>query len=99
MIATGGLRHGLDVIRALAIGANLGGMAWQLLKPASIGYEELRREIEMIIHEIKVGMFLSGASGTSDMKNIRTIFTGRTAPPVILFGASCGFEVKKENVP
>lgn len=78
IIATGGLRNGLDVVRSLALGANVGGMAWPLLKPASLGYGELRKEIGAIIQEIKVGLFLSGVSSTFDAKTIKTILTART---------------------
>lgn len=78
IIATGGLRNGLDVVKALALGADLGGMAWPLLKPASRGYDELKKEIEGIIQGIKVGMFLSGASGSMDVRNVRSVLTGKT---------------------
>jgi isopentenyl-diphosphate delta-isomerase len=78
IIGTGGLRNGLDVVRALALGAEVGGMAWPLLKPASAGYDVLKNEIEKILNEIRIGFFLSGATGTSDIKNTNSFFTGKT---------------------
>jgi len=73
MIATGGLTSGLDLVKALSLGADLGGMAWPLLKPASISYDALKMEIEMVIEEIRVGIFLSGASSVKDMSSKQII--------------------------
>jgi isopentenyl-diphosphate delta-isomerase len=78
IIGTGGLRNGLDVVKALALGADLGGMAWPLLKPASKGYDDLKNEIKTILDEIRIGIFLSGATGTADIKDTKPILIGRT---------------------
>jgi isopentenyl-diphosphate delta-isomerase len=78
IIATGGLRNGLDVVKALALGADIGGMAWPLLVPASKGYDDLKREIELIIDEIRIGLFLSGACGAASRGDMKALLTGRT---------------------
>lgn len=77
VIATGGLRNGLDLARALCIGADLGGFARQLLGPAMAGPEEVIREIELIIEELKVAMFLTGARTINELRSRRIIRTGR----------------------
>jgi isopentenyl-diphosphate Delta-isomerase len=77
IIATGGLRNGLDLARALCIGGDLGGFARQLLRPALIGSDEVIREIELIIEELKVAMFLTGARTIEELRTRRFIRTGR----------------------
>ncbi len=78
IIATGGLRNGMDVVRALSMGASAGGMALQLLKAASRGYEALSSELDIILDEIKATLFLSGALSVSDQGSLKGIMMGRT---------------------
>ena len=61
VIATGGVRTGIDVAKAIALGADLAGMALPLLGPATDGQETLDAEIERVIDELRVAMFLTGS--------------------------------------
>jgi len=79
LIGSGGIRNGLDVARALSLGATAAGMAHHLLEQASKGYEELAKEIEYIIREVRSVLFLSGATCVRDMWDTSPIITGRTA--------------------
>jgi len=79
VIATGGLRRGTDIAKAIALGADMGGMALTLLKPALRGDEELKREIEKIHRELSVAMYLTGSRNLNELKSIRTYITGITA--------------------
>ena len=76
LIATGGLRDGLDVGRALALGADCGGMARALLIAASKGYPSLRGEIGSILDELRAVVFLSGVKKASDMRNTKSALLG-----------------------
>lgn len=76
VIATGGLRHGLDLARAIALGADAGGFARHLLSPAMKSPEDVVREIEIIIEELKVAMFLTGARNINELKGMRLIESG-----------------------
>ena len=78
LISTGGLRNGLDVARSLALGADIGGMAWILLKAASQGYESLREELSNIIYELKTAIFLTGGATCSDLDRDICFITGPT---------------------
>ena len=78
IIATGGIRDGQDVVKALSLGAISGGMAIKLLKAASRGYEPLTNELGHIIEEIRAALFLSGAVSARDMGVQRSIMLGRT---------------------
>ncbi len=78
VIASGGIRSGLDVARAIVLGASAAGIAGGLLKAATGGYEETRRELEQIVHEFKVAMFLTGSRTVSDLSRARHVITGET---------------------
>ncbi|MBN1538741.1 MAG: type 2 isopentenyl-diphosphate Delta-isomerase [Candidatus Thermoplasmatota archaeon] len=78
LIATGGLRNGQDVVKAISLGADIGGMALPLLRAASGGYEELRKEILYIIDEIRIGLFLAGCRSAADIVGPVHVLTGIT---------------------
>jgi isopentenyl-diphosphate delta-isomerase len=78
VIATGGVRSGLDLAKALALGADLCGMALPLLAPAMESEEKVSGEIDGFTRELAVAMFLSGARTVKSMKKVRTWITGTT---------------------
>lgn len=78
VIASGGIRTGLDVARALALGASAAGTAGGILRAASVGLQETRRELEQIIYELRVGMFLSGSRTVEEMRRAPFVVTGET---------------------
>jgi isopentenyl-diphosphate delta-isomerase len=79
VIASGGLRSGLDAAKALALGADAVGIAKPFLQKAVKGEEALEKYIEMIIDETKICMFLVGARNLSEMSKVPAVVTGRTA--------------------
>lgn len=70
IIATGGIRNGLDVAKALALGANCAGIAHALLKPANEGKQSTIFEVEAIIKELRAAMFLVGTDKVSKMADV-----------------------------
>ena len=78
VIASGGVRSGLDVARALALGAAAAGTAGGVLKAAASSFEETRGELETIIHELKVAMFLTGSRSVSELAKAPYVITGET---------------------
>lgn len=78
VIATGGLRTGLDVARAICIGASAGGMAGRLLPAALEGEDALSHELAMIVQELKAAMFLVGAKDIPELASSKAFVTGRS---------------------
>ncbi len=78
LISTGGVRNGLDVARALALGATLVGMGFPFLKAASESYEKVCELLETTIAELKVAMQLSGAHNIAQLQQVDVVVTGET---------------------
>ena len=78
LIATGGVRNGLDMARALALGASLVGMGLPFLQAASQSYEQVCQLLEAIIAQLKVAMQLSGAKNITQLRHADVVVTGAT---------------------
>jgi isopentenyl-diphosphate delta-isomerase len=65
IIASGGLRDGIDVAKCVALGARLGGLASPFLKAAAVSVEATVEVIEGLTRELRIAMFAAGA-GTVD---------------------------------
>ena len=69
IIATGGIRNGLDVTRALVLGAHAAGIAHALLKPATQDKQSTIFELDVIIKELRTAMFLVGADNVEKLSD------------------------------
>jgi len=70
IIASGGIRNGLDCAKAIAIGADLCGLALPTLKAQQKGgYKEVKKLLERIIDELRIAMFLTGAKELKQLKD------------------------------
>lgn len=78
IIATGGVRNGIDIGRALVLGASTSGMAQAVLSVGIQGADNVIELLSGIIHELKVTMFLTGSKNISQLKEKDVIITGRT---------------------
>lgn len=86
LIATGGVRTGLDVARGLALGATLVGLAHPFLKAASESYEKVCELLERIVRELKVAMQLSGAASMAQLRGVDIVVMGETREWLTLRG-------------
>ncbi len=68
LIASGGIRNGIDIAKAIALGADLGGMAGPFLKAAAISTAEVIEVLGEIIAEIRICQF---ATGSPDLASLR----------------------------
>lgn len=67
-IASGGIRTGMDMAKAMVLGASLCGMARPLLTPALESAEAVRKVIQKIKREFITAMFLLGATSVEQIR-------------------------------
>ncbi len=69
LIASGGLRDGLDAAKCLALGAMLTSMASPYLKAATISSDAVRERISQTIEELRIAMFCIGALNLDTLRD------------------------------
>lgn len=79
VIASGGIRSGLDTAKALALGASLAGLAQPVLQAAVKGVKETEKVLRLLIEEFKNAMFLVGAENPRNLHRVPVVITGKTA--------------------
>jgi len=67
LIASGGLKQGLDVAKCLALGANIAGLARPFLQAAAHSVEAVQGEVESILAELSTVLFRTGVSRVNDL--------------------------------
>jgi isopentenyl-diphosphate delta-isomerase len=69
LIASGGLRHGLDVAKAIALGADIAGLALPFLQAAAESEAALHALVEVLIAEITTVLFCTGNANLEQLKH------------------------------
>jgi isopentenyl-diphosphate delta-isomerase len=70
VIASGGLRNGLDAAKALAYGATLTGFAGPFLRAADAGEDVLDTMVTATIEEVRLAMFCTGVGQVHDLASV-----------------------------
>ncbi|MDZ8052635.1 MAG: type 2 isopentenyl-diphosphate Delta-isomerase [Aulosira sp. ZfuVER01] len=73
LIASGGLRHGLDVAMAIALGADIAGLAMPFLQAAVTSEAALVDLVEVLIAEITTVLFCTGNATLDQLKHSRSL--------------------------
>ncbi|BES82484.1 type 2 isopentenyl-diphosphate Delta-isomerase [Pyrodictium abyssi] len=69
IIASGGVRSGLDVAKAIALGADIAGVALPVINAYARGGEEaIRALLERLVTELRIAMFLSGSGSLAELR-------------------------------
>ncbi len=71
IIASGGLRNGLDIAKCIALGADMCALAYPFLKHANESKESVLKYAKMLIEELRAVMFLTGSRSIKDLKTAR----------------------------
>ncbi|MEM1242466.1 MAG: type 2 isopentenyl-diphosphate Delta-isomerase [Cyanobacteria bacterium P01_H01_bin.26] len=73
LIASGGLRNGLDVAKTLALGADIAGLALPFLKAADHSEEALDTLSDILIAELKTALFCTGQGNLQALKHAQVL--------------------------
>lgn len=77
ILATGGIRSGLDVAKALALGATSAGIAFPVLNSAVNGTtEDVIAEVNILIEGLRTAMYLTGSLTVEDLTTSQLIIKG-----------------------
>jgi len=68
LIASGGIRTGLDIAKAIALGADLAAFGQPLLAAALESHQEVIKFVGAIIHDLKVAMLCVGAANLAALR-------------------------------
>lgn len=69
LIASGGLRNGLEVAKALALGADLAGLALPFLQAANESIDATHALVELLIAEISTVLFCTSNANLSQLRD------------------------------
>ncbi len=78
VIASGGVRSGIDIAKSLALGADLAGMALPFLSPATKNADLVKRKLNEVIEELRVTMFLTSSPTPPSLKKAPLVILGDT---------------------
>lgn len=78
VFASGGIRTGQEVAKCVALGADLVGLASPFLKRAVESDEAVMEEMELLIAELRITMFCSGAGSLDQLRQPGLLVSVRT---------------------
>lgn len=79
VIASGGIRNGVDVMKSLVLGASLASFSQPILEAAVKGVKETCDTLSLLINELKNAMFLVGADTVQNLRKTPIVITGKTS--------------------
>ncbi|MFX1512089.1 MAG: type 2 isopentenyl-diphosphate Delta-isomerase [Promethearchaeota archaeon] len=72
IIGSGGIRNGLEIVKALILGADIVGIALPILRAHHQGGKsQIKGFLTLLMTQVKRSMFLLGCSNLNDLKNAR----------------------------
>lgn len=71
VIGSGGVRNGIDVAKALALGADLAGMAYPFLAAATESPDAVAAKIERTVEELEIAMFCLGVRTLAELQKVK----------------------------
>jgi isopentenyl-diphosphate delta-isomerase len=69
LVASGGLRSGVDIAKAIALGANLAGIALPFLEAAAQSEEAVHERVDEYVTALRIALFASGSRTLDDLPN------------------------------
>lgn len=79
VIASGGIRDGVDTAKSVALGASLTSSSQPMLEAAIEGTDEIKTVLSLLMDELRTAMFLVGAESLKSLRKTPIVITGKTA--------------------
>ncbi|OYW31769.1 MAG: type 2 isopentenyl-diphosphate Delta-isomerase, partial [Azorhizobium sp. 12-66-6] len=76
LIASGGLKDGVDVAKAIRLGADLAGQAAGVLSSAVLSSEAVVAHFEVIIAQLRIACFCTGSRDLAALRTARLLPAG-----------------------
>jgi isopentenyl-diphosphate delta-isomerase len=73
VIASGGLRNGIDCAKAVRLGADMTGLAAGLLAEAVAGPEALIQHLEIVIEQLRIACFCTGSANLASLRSAEVL--------------------------
>ncbi len=73
IIGSGGIRTAVDIVKAIALGADIAGMALPFIRAYAEG--RLNEFVHSLLHALRMVVFMSGARSIEEVKKIKPIVT------------------------
>lgn len=70
LIASGGIRTGVEAAKAIALGADAAALATPFLQPATVSPEAVGEKIREVLEELRTAMFCVGAGNLQELKSV-----------------------------
>jgi len=79
VVASGGVRSGLDIAKSLSLNASLASISQPVLEAAVQGAKKTEEFLSRLIDELRNVMFLVGAENLESLAKVPVVVTGKTA--------------------
>jgi len=76
VIASGGIRNGIDIVKSLVLGASMAGLASPFLRHMDNGYEGLKSFMDSLVLEVRMAMLLTGCEDIDTLRRVPRVLTG-----------------------
>jgi isopentenyl-diphosphate delta-isomerase len=73
VIASGGIRNGIEIAKAIALGADAAAAALPILRAAERSVDDAVEAISLLVEELRTAMFLTGARTVAELRTRRVI--------------------------
>ncbi|MCJ7443695.1 MAG: type 2 isopentenyl-diphosphate Delta-isomerase [Methanotrichaceae archaeon] len=94
VVASGGIRSGIDAAKSIALGASMTGIALPLLSPATKSSDEVVKVLKTYVRALKISMFLTGCRNIHELQCAPLVVLGSTKDWL----NQRGFDIKKYSI-